>query len=160
MRDLDKDEMLRRVQFCEEKLSELTASKLSPFKQQEMISRIETLEKLLVAVQAPNINIGLVAESRVLEQQASYIPPSPPPPPVPAPAPSVQLESSSGQSAPAPDIIAMEVPAEYEQRLAAVEDKLKGVYNLAGKLISLESMAEKMGTSIPGEATSLPPIHI
>lgn len=156
VRDLDKEEMLRRVQFCEEKLSELTASKLSPFKQQEIMARIEALEKSPVAPAN-----GLAAESRDIAQQGSYLPTSPAPRPpssrpvppslVSVTAPTNYFDSSSTQPpvSSAPVMIAMEIPAEYEQRLAAVEDKLRGVYNLSGKLISLEAMAEKMGTAIP-----------
>lgn len=36
-----------------------------------------------------------------------------------------------------------------EARLAEIEGKLKGVYNLSGKLIALEGMAAELGFEIP-----------
>ena len=36
-----------------------------------------------------------------------------------------------------------------EARLAEMEGKLKGVYNLSGKLIALEGMAAEFGFEIP-----------
>ena len=44
-RDIDGKELLMRVQQCEEKLSEFTESKLSPFNQQEILGRLGMLEE-------------------------------------------------------------------------------------------------------------------
>ena len=44
-RDIDGKELLQRVQTCEGKLEEFTASRLSPFNQQDIISRLEQLEQ-------------------------------------------------------------------------------------------------------------------
>lgn len=44
-RDIDGKELLQRVQQCEERLSEFTESKLSPFNQQEIMGRLGQLEE-------------------------------------------------------------------------------------------------------------------
>jgi hypothetical protein len=118
-RDLDGDEILRRVQICERKVHDVAGSKLSPFNQQQVLSRLEQLE----------------AEARERDAGALGLP-------LPS-----QEPNDAGLSSPRKT--AMNAVVQLEERLVLVESKVSGVYNLPGKLIAMEHIAENLGIEVP-----------
>lgn len=124
-RDLDSHELLLRLQLCEGKVSALSASKLSPFAQQEILERLDKLEKQTQA-QPP--------QQQQQQTQAAG------------------GEGGGAEAAPMADQEGQQAPeglAGLEARLGAVEGKLTGVYNLGGRLIALDHMAARMGVDVP-----------
>ena len=78
-RDIDGKELLQRLQMCEEKLSEFTESKLSPFNQQEFNTRLQQMEEQMGA-QKVEAEAALAAkgsaEAELAAAAASADPPS------------------------------------------------------------------------------------
>lgn len=164
VRDMDKDEILKRMQLYEERLSglgDLATSKLSPFNQMETTGRLDKLEKQMeekLAELSGPCHTGHAqtpAGSPDMAPLLDFSPPAQAAAPTPTSTSSFhQPPSSMGGAAnlvahQGPVVFQAEISAEIASRLATVEEKLKGVYNLAGKLISLEAMAVQMGTPIP-----------
>eukprot|EP00955_Chlamydomonas_euryale_P028816 303980-Chlamydomonas_euryale.AAC.25 len=54
-RDLGTKELLRRLQLCEGKLHDIGSTKLSPFKQQEILTRLDTLEHAVEPSKKPAV---------------------------------------------------------------------------------------------------------
>jgi hypothetical protein len=66
-RDIDGQELLRRVQLCESRLNEFKESKLSPFNQQEIMSRLAEAEEQVKQAAEKELQIPtIIPAGRVL----------------------------------------------------------------------------------------------
>ncbi len=61
-RNVDGHELLHRIQLCEGKLNNVTTSKLNPFDQLDIQSRLSKLERLLDEQKVPPLNLCDTAE--------------------------------------------------------------------------------------------------
>lgn len=168
-RDMDGQELFKRVKTCEEQLQEISVSKLSPFKQDEIMARLDMLE------QTAGMAMSAAEEAQAAAQVAALNPaeggedsnaspsdapaPSTQPAPVPAVVPtpaerptSVGRPGSVASGGGAAERIALQNAlareAKLEARIVELETRLAGVYNIGGKLMAVEDMAEELGIEI------------
>ncbi|GLC33000.1 hypothetical protein PLESTB_000381800 [Pleodorina starrii] len=108
VKDVTADELLARIKLLESQQGDAAGPKLNPFNQQEIISRLEALEK--------KMSEGGPEHS------------------------SSQREGRGPAHDEGPDL---------ETRLSRLESRLRGVYNLNGKLVAVEQIATGLGVAIP-----------
>ncbi|KAL6759818.1 hypothetical protein V8C86DRAFT_1226837 [Haematococcus lacustris] len=134
------EELLGRLRLCEDALSAINHEKLSPFNQQQILQRLDTVEAQAAATQASVTAFLGSSEGQPAAEASTEVPDRP----------------GSGR---------LGAGGSIEQRLQGLEDKLVGVYNLNGKLIALDQIvavlaAEAQATkhlisSLQGEIGSL-----
>ncbi|KAJ9526319.1 hypothetical protein QJQ45_009768, partial [Haematococcus lacustris] len=131
-RDVSGEELLGRLRLCEDALSAINHEKLSPFNQQQILQRLDTVEAQAAATQASVTAFLGSSEGQPAAEASTEVPDRP----------------GSGR-------LGAGGHGSIEQRLQGLEDKLVGVYNLNGKLIALDQIAADLGVDIPD--TSLHP---
>ncbi|KAF5836248.1 hypothetical protein DUNSADRAFT_6200, partial [Dunaliella salina] len=140
-KEVPQEELLHRIQRCEESLSSIAHEKLSPFHQQEILNRIENLESQASAfAPLPDRNKDEPSTRATTPMMTGLDSMLRPPSSQPQ---GHSHEQNANRISPLPGVV------NNASRLDALEQKLAGVYNLGGKLIAVEQMAAEMEIEIP-----------
>ncbi|GAX77497.1 hypothetical protein CEUSTIGMA_g4941.t1 [Chlamydomonas eustigma] len=171
-RDIDGQELLRRVQLCEGRLNEFKESKLSPFNQQEIMSRLAEVEDQVKQASEKELQIPTtIPPGRILGSNQSTVGDGA------AAAAATAAAAAAGQAAGQaaglsaahfsnffpqhPGLMqyagaagadgrdGLSADPRLEGRVTELEEKLKCVYNLCGKLVAVENIASELGVDIP-----------